>query len=227
MKNVKASEKENAKIFGEDIPKLLNDIEMLYKNKKFQTMPLGPIGNHIEIIDPKYRVVVENILSNVLNAFIVDNNQDMATLRNLTRQKYPNLKFPIIKTKFLNKIYNTSGKSVRSCSKASVLMDVIKVKNPNILNCLIDQSGIETILLVDNYEYAMHLTSKKENVPDNLAKVILLEPYSEFHPAPKYRSYSKKLKPAKFLRVDESQRERYFSIFIAENQNSHSILFIF
>lgn len=213
LKNVNESEKDNAKMFGEDIPKLLNDIENLHRNKKFQTMPLGPVGNHIEIVEPKYRVVVENLLSTVLNAFIVDNNQDMETLRNLNRQKYQNLRFPIIKSKFLNKVYNTNGKSVHSSSKAPILMDVIKVKNPNIMNCLLDQSAIETILLVDNYEYAIHLTSKKENVPANLSKVVLLDPCSEFYPAPKYRSYSKKLKPAKYLRVDVSQRERFVCFF--------------
>lgn len=203
-----ASEKENSKIFGEDIPKLLTDIEQLHRSRKLKVMPLGPIGNHIEVIDMKYRLVVENLLSQVLNAFLVDNNDDMQVLRNLIRQKYSHLKFPIIKTIFLNKVYNTADKEAQSNSNSVLLMNVIKVKNPNIMNCLIDQSSIETILLVDNYEYAIHLTSKKENVPANLSKVVLLDPCSEFYPAPKYRSYSKTLKPAKFLRMDDSQREK-------------------
>lgn len=211
-------------MFGDEMPKLLNDIEQWHRNGKFKVLPIGPIGNHIEITDPKYRAVAENMLSQILQAFLVDNIADSLVLRNLTRQKYPNLKLTIIKSSFLNRVYNTSGKGVESSSRATALIDVMKVKNPNVMNCLIDQCSIETILLVDEYDFATHLTSKKENVPANLSKVILLEPYSEFYPAPKYRSYSKNLNPAKLLRVDESQRERYAN---ADFFNAAISLFLF
>lgn len=208
LKNVNASEHDNAKIYGDEMPRLLSDIESLYKKSKFSMMPLGPIGNHVEILDGKYRNVVEDSLSNVLNAFLVDNAQDSSVLRNLIATKYPQLRLSIVKMKFRNRVYDTGEKRVPFDRNGVLLMDVLKVENPNILNCLIDQCSADTIFFVDDYDYATHITSIQKNVPKNLTKVILLKPYSEIYPAPNYRIYSRQERSSKYLRVDASQRER-------------------
>ena len=85
-------------------------------------------------------------------------------------------------------------------------MDVIKVSDPVVMNCIIDQCNIETILLVENDDLAMHLTSDRRKVPANLSRVIVKEPYSEFYPEPNYRSYSNQQKHAKYLQVNFAQR---------------------
>lgn len=86
-------------------------------------------------------------------------------------------------------------------------MDLITVSNPDVMNCLIDQVKIETILVTDNQEHAINLTSRQENVPENLFKVIVTEPYRECYPAPMYRSYTKQKYSATILQPNMAQRE--------------------
>lgn len=87
-------------------------------------------------------------------------------------------------------------------------MDLINVKNQNVMNCLIDHLRIETILITNSQEHAVRLTSRKENVPANLTRLIVTEPYRVFFPAPLYRSYGKKAQAAKYLQPNMAQREK-------------------
>lgn len=106
--------------------------------------------------------------------------------------------------------YNTAQNGVRGDAHSYPVMDLIKVENPDIMNCLIDQCKVDTILITDKQNHAMNITSRKENVPANLLKVIVTEPYTEFYPAPVYRSYSKQyFSTAKYLQLNMEQRERY------------------
>lgn len=192
------------------MPQLVSDIEKYYKSGKFSKMPLGPVGNYVEVINPKYRKFVEEALSSVLNSFCIDNPKDLLVFRNLIKSKYSNIR-PIstITSKFMDREYDVKGKCVQSDNRSVSLMDTITTDNPNIMNCLIDQCHIDSILFVEDPKYATHITSRRENVPKNLSKVVLLEPYSEFYPAPNFRSYSKQQIVVKYLRVSSAHREKY------------------
>lgn len=187
---------------------LLSDIESMHKSKKFSAKPLGPIGMHIHVLQPKYRTVIENTLLNILGTFIVDNASDRDILRALIKTKYPRMISPrTITMRFSNKLYDTSRFCVEKDARALRLMDTFETNDPNVMNCIIEQCKVERILLVDDIEYASFLTSKLENVPKNLLKVILTDPFSEYFPAPRYRSYADTLKVARFLTVDANHQE--------------------
>lgn len=100
------------------------------------------------------------------------------------------------------------AKGTKADSETRLFMDLIKVDNPHVMNCLIDQRNIDRILCTENMDHAVELTSKKENVPPNLARIILLEPYTEYYPAPLYRSYSMRNNVIKFLRISVAHREK-------------------
>lgn len=201
-----ASPKENLKSYGEKMVKLVDTLEQYYMNGKFKKMPVGPIANHVEVKNAQYRQYVEDTLGNSLMAFCVDNASDLAIFREILKKFQFNV--PVICAPFIDRQYDVSGKCVESDNKTLRLMDMIVADNPVIMNCLIDQCNIETILFTNSFEYATHITSKKENVPQNLSRVILTKPYSEYFPAPAYRSYTKTSRPSRNLRVNAADRER-------------------
>lgn len=203
-----ATPKENLKSFGENMVKLVDMLEQYHKRGKFQKLPIGPLANHIEVKDANYRQFVEDALGNILLAFCVDNAQDLTTFREVQKKVNPQFNVPVICSPFMNKQYDVTGKCVESDQYTNRLIDMIVADNPVVMNCLIDQCNIETILITNSFEYAAHITSKRENVPLNMTKVILTKPYSEYFPAPSYRSYAKKSRPSRFLRVNAADRER-------------------
>lgn len=202
-----ASPKENLKSFGPDIVRLVDTLEQYHKRGQFKKMPIGPLANHIEVKHSKYRQYVEDTLGNTLMAFCVDNNDDLVTFRQILKNSQMNNSPQVICSRFQNTTYDVSGKCVASDDQSIRLMDLIVVDNPIVMNCLIDSCNIETILFTESFEHAVHLTSKKENVPQNLFKLLLLEPYSEYFPAPAYRSYTKTSRPTRLLRVSAAERE--------------------
>lgn len=208
LKSIHAAPKEVLSQIADYMPNLVDTIEKYYKNGKFHKMPIGPIASHVEIINPKYRQYVEDVLQSLLLAFCVDNPDDNRTLRTLLKTNFPNFTGPIVTFRFQAHQYNVSNNCVNADGKCVRLFDLIEVNEPNVMNCLIDQLGIETILFTEDFEYAAQITSKRENVPPNLSRIIVLKPYSEYYPAPSYRSYSKKSKNTRFLRVNQANRER-------------------
>lgn len=209
LKQIHAPAREYLPQFGDHIPKLVETIEKYYKSGKFAMKPIGPIGNFIEVKGSKYRPYVEDSLTKVLHSFCVDNHNDLKTLRDLQKKHFPGAKqVSVITSKFSSKVYDVRPKMVQSDDKTVRLMDLIVVDEPVIMNCLIDQLSIETVLYTENGEHAMRITCKKENVPRNLSHVILLNPYNMFFPAPVYRSYTKKPTQTRLLRLNGADRER-------------------
>lgn len=229
-----ASPKENLKSFGDDIVRLVDTLEQHHKRGRFQKMPIGPLANFIEVKHPKYLRYIEETLGSMMLTFCVDNNDDLLTFREILKTLTMNMKPQVICSKFHDTVYNVAGKCVASDPQTVRLMDLIVVENPIVMNCLIDFGNIETILFTESFEHATRITSKKENVPHNLYKLILLEPYSEYFPAPAYRSYAKTTRPSRHLRVSAAEREMYdhffnvVFIFISfEYDFKHNIHFLF
>ncbi|XP_031633548.1 structural maintenance of chromosomes protein 6 [Contarinia nasturtii] len=214
LRHMNATPKENLKVFGDNMVKLVDMLEQYNKQGKFQKTPIGPLANHIEVKDAKYRQFVEDVLGNTLLAFCVDNANDLTTFREVLKKVNTNnqqqFNVPVICSTFFNKQYDVTGKCVKRDPNTCRLMDMIVADNPVVMNCLIDQCTIEGILFTNSFEHAAHITSKKENVPENMLKVILTKPYSEYYPAPQYRSYVKTPRPTRFLRVNAADREREY-----------------
>lgn len=208
-----ASPKENLRSYGDEIVKLVDTLEQYFKRGKFKKMPIGPIANHVEVKHAGYRQFVEDTLGGILMAFCVDNQNDLTTFREVEKKFKFQVPLSVICSPFIDRQYDVSGKCVHSDNQTMRLMDLIIADNPVVMNCLIDQCGIETILFTKSFDHATHITSKKENVPQNLTKVILLDPYSEYFPAPAYRTYAKVSRPSRRLRVNAADREKYVIFF--------------
>lgn len=86
-----------------------------------------------------------------------------------------------------------------------LLMNEIKCSDPVVMNCLIDFTQIETVLLVENQDLAVQLTSDNKYIPQNLKRLILLKPLMEYYPLPLYRTYSLESRQPRYLQVNVDQ----------------------
>lgn len=189
------------------MPDLIEDLEKAVENGELSEMPIGPFAQHIEVTIPKYRQFIEDTIGRLTLAFCVNNDDDAEIFRELL-EKHEATHIPTITAQFTDDVYNTDLHAVARNKYSIRIMDAIRVDNPMVMNCLIDMCGVDTILLTENMEYAKRITSIKENVPANLTRIIVTNPYGEFYPAPMYRTYSKKSAKGRNLRVSEADSER-------------------
>lgn len=194
--------KDTLSIYGQSSSRLLKELDSLHKQGRFTQLPRAFLGRYIEVPERKYRLAVETILRNVLTAFIVNCDQDRLLLNEVLK-KYPDVRrAQIITTEFVDRVYDIRKGKVQLNSQGVVLFDVIKVNDPVVMNCLIDQCKIERIVLVENMDLAIELTQDEATVPRNLYRVVLLKPLSDYFPAPHYRSYSIREEPLKYIQTN-------------------------
>lgn len=205
IKQLDATGKNSLSVYGRGMAELVDKLNRLYRQGKFSELPRGPIGSYIEVPDKKYRNAVENIMGAIVHGFFVNSDKDRILLSQVLKSDLPHLVHhtQIITGKFTNKLYDVRNGAVQiQRDQGQVLMDLITVKDPVVMNCLIDQRRIESVVLVEDTEIAIELTSNEHNVPRNMQRVILLRPFSEYYPSPNYRSYTMNEKPARYIQVD-------------------------
>lgn len=190
------------------MPKLVETIDKLYRKGEFTEKPRGPLGSYVQVENEKWKVSIEGIIGSFMHAFYVNDAKDRKILSQLISREFPQQsKFSIITSKFSNKPYDVKKGQVKPVHNTYLAMNMMRVDDPVVLNCLIDNCKIETILLVEDVQLAMKLTSYEENVPRNLLRIVLLNPNSDFYPAPNYRTYANDKKYAKYLQVNMAQRK--------------------
>lgn len=205
IKQLDTTGKDSLSVYGRGMAELVEKLHRLHKQGKFSELPRGPLGSYIEVPDKKYRNPVENILGAIVHAFFVNSDKDRILLSQVLKTDLPHLvnHTQIITGKFTNVLYDVRNGAVQiQRDQGRVLMDLITVKDPVVMNCLIDQRRIESVVLVEDTELAIELTSNEHNVPRNMQRVVLLSPFSEYYPSPNYRSYTLNEKPARYIQVD-------------------------
>lgn len=203
IRQIENSKEEALSAYGRTMTQLVNRITELHKRGKFAELPRGPIGRYIEVTDKKYKSAVENYLAGTLTSFFVSCDKDRIQLTQVLKEFPEFSRTTIITSAFHHKVYDVrDGKAQIDHSVGRVLMDGIKVSDPAVMNLLIDQKLIDTVVFVDSTETAIELTQDIENVPHNLKRVVLLKPYSEYYPAPSYRSYAMTEKPVRYIQTN-------------------------
>lgn len=190
------------------MPALVQAIKSHYAKGGFSELPRGPFGQYIEVVEDKWKAAIEHIIGGKLLTFCVNNVKDRNALTQLITSNFPAAsKLPIITTKFQHQVYNVQNGSVHEIPNTYLVMNLIKCSDPVVMNCLIDHTRIETILLCHDQDLAERLTTDEENVPQNLQKIILLKPFTEYYPAPSYRTYSSEVRPVRYIQVNMEQRK--------------------
>lgn len=85
------------------------------------------------------------------------------------------------------------------------MYEALNFSDPVVANFVIDQLGVESILLLPNDNRAIDLLADEVNVPTNCKCGVTLEG-DIFYPSPNYRMYSGRSTQAKYLQVDTKER---------------------
>uniref|UniRef100_A0A672HH36 Structural maintenance of chromosomes protein 6 n=1 Tax=Salarias fasciatus TaxID=181472 RepID=A0A672HH36_SALFA len=153
LRTLESSRSNRLRRFGEHMPGLLSAIE-----------------DHYVVIlvlkDPELALAVEVCLKGQLQAFTCDNHDDERLLQTLMARAMPNSRRPVIITsQFLPRVHDTRKRAVNHPDYPSVLQ-ALEIEDPVVANCLIDQKGIESILLIKNRTEARRVMQGR-NPPKN------------------------------------------------------------
>ncbi|XP_020912192.1 structural maintenance of chromosomes protein 6 [Exaiptasia diaphana] len=146
LRNLTSSRSNRMRIFGAYVPELLNKIKQ--NRRQFHHLPVGPIGGHLTLRDQKWALSVESCIKGLAWAFCCHDNHDEQALKRIMHDVCPKNTIPqIIISKFQER-YDVSEARPR-CNYTTVL-DELVIDNPVVANCLIDQVGVETVLLIED-----------------------------------------------------------------------------
>uniref|UniRef100_A0A3P8S3N0 Structural maintenance of chromosomes protein 6 n=1 Tax=Amphiprion percula TaxID=161767 RepID=A0A3P8S3N0_AMPPE len=150
LQTLESSRSNRLRRFGEHMPALLGAIQEAHRKGQFKQRPRGPLGYLISLRDPELALAVEVCLKGLLQAFICDNHEDEKVLQGLMAKMFPGSRRPsIITSHFLRQVHDTRKRAVNHPDYPSVLQ-ALEIEDPVVTNCLIDQRGIESILLIKN-----------------------------------------------------------------------------
>ncbi|XP_019953345.2 structural maintenance of chromosomes protein 6 [Paralichthys olivaceus] len=166
LQSLESSRSNRLRRFGEHMPALLNAIQDAHNRGQFKHKPRGPLGYLISLKDPELALAIEVCLKGQMLAFTCDNYADERVLQDLMAKVFPRGRRPaIITSQFLPHVHDTRRKAVNHPEYPSVLQ-ALEIEDPVVANCLIDQRGIESILLIKNRTEARRVMQDK-NPPRN------------------------------------------------------------
>lgn len=211
LRNMESSRSNRLRRFGEHMPALLNAIEEAHRRGEFKHKPRGPLGHLINLRDPEMALAVEVCLKGQLQAFICDNHDDERVLQGLMArvlQRRPT----IITSQFLPYVHDTRRRAVNHPQYPSVLQ-ALEIEDPVVANCLIDQRGIECILLIKNRTEARRVM-QGARPPQNCAQAFSVEGDQIFT----NRVYTADQNRANYLSRDVEEEIRHLTREIENNQ---------
>uniref|UniRef100_A0A667ZUN7 Structural maintenance of chromosomes protein 6 n=1 Tax=Myripristis murdjan TaxID=586833 RepID=A0A667ZUN7_9TELE len=189
--------------FGEHMPALLSSIQEAHRKGQFKQRPRGPLGYCISLKDPELALAVEVCLKSFLHSFTCDNYDDEKVLQGLMARVLKGGRRPtIITSAFLSNVHDTTSRAVNHPEYPSVLQ-ALEIEDPVVANCLIDQRGIESILLIKNRTEARRVM-QRGNPPRNCNQAFSVEGDQIFT----NRTYTADQPRAKFLSSDIEEEIR-------------------
>lgn len=209
IQNLQASKKNSLQRFGRHMPTLLREIDIAASKGRFKKHPKGPLGSLIKLKDQRWDLATECCLGGALFAFLVDNDHDARTLRQIMAKVMGAERKPtIITSSFMGTVYNYKHKAMRS-SRYVNLLDNLEIEDPDVINCLIDQKGLEKIALIDTNHEARNVMSNTATVPTNCSEAFTALG-DQLFPSPEFRYYSSSKQRAELLKenVEDQIREK-------------------
>ncbi|XP_026320200.1 structural maintenance of chromosomes protein 6 [Hyposmocoma kahamanoa] len=193
-------------VYGNNMVELVRRVKQAAARGAFSAPPRGPIGAYLKVKEKKWGGALEHIIGGSIQSFCVNTPDDSRKLFEIMGQVYGNSGKPAVTcSKFLSKQHDVSRNRVRASGFLCAL-DSLEISDPVVANFLIDNIGMESVLLVPNHDDATRLSDTEENVPENCAKIVTLD-CSEYYPAPNYRSYGGSSRPSRFLHLSTAERK--------------------
>uniref|UniRef100_A0AAQ5YGY2 Structural maintenance of chromosomes protein 6 n=1 Tax=Amphiprion ocellaris TaxID=80972 RepID=A0AAQ5YGY2_AMPOC len=204
LQTLESSRSNRLRRFGEHMPALLSAIQEAHRKGQFKQRPRGPLGYLISLRDPELALAVEVCLKGLLQAFICDNHEDEKVLQGLMAKMFPGSRRPsIITSHFLRQVHDTRKRAVNHPDYPSVLQ-ALEIEDPVVTNCLIDQRGIESILLIKNRAEARRVM-QGAHPPANCTQAFSKDGDQIYN----NRSYTAEQTRANYLSGDVEEEIRY------------------
>ena len=133
---------------------------------QFSALPIGPIGYHISLTDPKYSAPVMALLMSLVFGFIVNTAEDQDLLKELCRRVNYMPHPQIYHTPFASKPYPLGQKDMADPELTTMyhVMDA----DPTVLNLLIDVRGIHRNVVCESPKDAQWLTMANDPKAEHL-----------------------------------------------------------
>ncbi|KAJ2897670.1 uncharacterized protein MKZ38_004495 [Zalerion maritima] len=137
------------------------------RDQGFRQKPVGPIGLHIQLAEPKWASLIDKYLGNNLAAYVVTNHSDNMRLRNMMRRL--NMDTPIITSS--SQPLDTTGKEPDAGVKT--MLRVMKFDNAICRTPLIIGNSIEQVVLIEDRRAAEEFMFSDEGSRPRNAKGCL------------------------------------------------------
>ncbi|XP_008299657.1 structural maintenance of chromosomes protein 6 [Stegastes partitus] len=220
LQTLESSRSNRLRRFGEHMPALLSAIQEAYRRGQFKHKPRGPLGYLISLKDPELALAVEVCLKGQLQAFTCDNHEDERVLQGLMAKMFPGSRRPaIITSRFLPHVHDTTKKAVNHPEYPSVLQ-ALEIEDPVVANCLIDQRGIESVLLIKNRAEARRVM-QGSNPPANCTQAFSKDGDQIY----RNRNYTAEQTRANYLSGDVEEEIRHLQREV-ENQEAQATRFL-
>lgn len=211
LQNLRAARNDNIRRFGAYMPTLLQHIEERCRRHQFHRRPVGPIGSCFKLKNMEWAFAVERCLGLLMNAFCCHDHHDEAILEKIFDDVCPERQRPsIIVSAFKDKMHDISRGRVTG-TKYQAVIDVLEMNDPVTFNCLIDQRGVECILLIKDNRIARDVMDpdKRPGPPKHCREAFTTDG-DQLYCFPSLRYYSSKGGRAKYLTANvEEEIARY------------------
>ncbi|CAG5135892.1 unnamed protein product, partial [Candidula unifasciata] len=195
IRTLKAAKNDRLQRFGLNMKTVIDKIQA--NAEKFHMLPKGPLGACFDLIDPKWALAIECCLKGLVVSFVCHDHHDEKLLEDIfksSRGPRPT----IITSAFSNTVHNVSKYRVKS-DKFPCILDVIKSDDPVVINTLIDQRGIENVLLIEDSNEARNVMMRQP--PVNARECFTMVGDQAFS-VPTFRYYSSDRTAVKYLMAD-------------------------
>ncbi|CAJ0945544.1 unnamed protein product, partial [Mesorhabditis belari] len=143
--NFERAAKDELSKFGPHTKAILDIIQA--NRQRFQRVPVGPIGMHVQVKDERWAYPIEQALGHNLAQYVVDNTQDDRLFKQLLTQRFGSgilNTVRIIVTRFLPR-HNTRQPEGRWVT----IERMLEINNDVAYNVLVDRAQIEATMLIE------------------------------------------------------------------------------
>ncbi|XP_041357126.1 structural maintenance of chromosomes protein 6-like isoform X2 [Gigantopelta aegis] len=195
LQTLNAAKGNRLKRFGAYIPNVLKKIDEFTQKGLFHKKPKGPIGACFQLKNPQFALAVETCLRSLLYSFCCTDYHDEKVLQEIFEKTNKDGPRPaIIVSKFHDRIHDVSRFKARS--KHPTVLDMIDVDDPVVANILIDQRGIESVILIGDNKEARKLM---QHSPPQNCREAFTKAGDQLFSSPTFRYYSSNSDKANLL----------------------------
>ncbi|OJJ43339.1 hypothetical protein ASPZODRAFT_136183 [Penicilliopsis zonata CBS 506.65] len=152
--------------FPDRISDLLRAIQ---QESSFSNRPVGPVGNHITLLKPKWSSVLESSFGTSLSSFIVTTKRDMNILSNIMQRV--DCVCPI----FIGSGGHIDTSGHEPDDRYDTALKVLDIDNDLVRRQLIINHGIEQVLLIENVSEASSFLFDGPR-PQNVKRCYCIDP---------------------------------------------------